>query len=194
MTVSFHKYGEYFPGTGDLRVRPNSVRINIRWAVGGCQFLEDHVILFILFVYLWWDLGIWCVLGCVVGCLWQCGLALAEQLLGSLFTVRICKVWTSWTLLVVQFWLLCLYRNEGSDTVSAQLNISADPKTFGALSRLHRLSLGGRGWGPNGCGQNSIGVGYRISHCPVVMCWERSGRAFIWDQSHRVPQGPSLSW
>lgn len=21
MTVSFHKYGEYFPGTGDLRVR-----------------------------------------------------------------------------------------------------------------------------------------------------------------------------
>ena len=22
MTVSFHKYGEYFPGTGDLRVRP----------------------------------------------------------------------------------------------------------------------------------------------------------------------------
>lgn len=30
MTVSFHKYGEYFPGTGDLRVRPNSVRVNIR--------------------------------------------------------------------------------------------------------------------------------------------------------------------
>ena len=25
MTVSFHKYGEYFPGTGDLRVRLNSV-------------------------------------------------------------------------------------------------------------------------------------------------------------------------
>ena len=24
MTVSFHKYGEYFPGTGDLRVR-NSI-------------------------------------------------------------------------------------------------------------------------------------------------------------------------
>lgn len=23
MTVSFHKYGEYFPGTGDLRVRLN---------------------------------------------------------------------------------------------------------------------------------------------------------------------------
>jgi histone deacetylase 1/2 len=23
MTVSFHKYGEYFPGTGDLRVSPN---------------------------------------------------------------------------------------------------------------------------------------------------------------------------
>jgi len=22
MTVSFHKYGEYFPGTGDLRVSP----------------------------------------------------------------------------------------------------------------------------------------------------------------------------
>ena len=26
MTVSFHKYGEYFPGTGDLRVR-----LNDRW-------------------------------------------------------------------------------------------------------------------------------------------------------------------
>lgn len=23
MTVSFHKYGEYFPGTGELRVRAN---------------------------------------------------------------------------------------------------------------------------------------------------------------------------
>jgi acetoin utilization deacetylase AcuC-like enzyme len=32
MTVSFHKYGEYFPGTGDLRVRLSSVRINIRRA------------------------------------------------------------------------------------------------------------------------------------------------------------------
>lgn len=24
MTVSFHKYGEYFPGTGEVRVRPPS--------------------------------------------------------------------------------------------------------------------------------------------------------------------------
>ena len=28
MTVSFHKYGEYFPGTGDLRVR-HLIRFNI---------------------------------------------------------------------------------------------------------------------------------------------------------------------
>ena len=26
MTVSFHKYGEYFPGTGDLRVRTKAQR------------------------------------------------------------------------------------------------------------------------------------------------------------------------
>ena len=27
MTVSFHKYGEYFPGTGDLRVRDDSITL-----------------------------------------------------------------------------------------------------------------------------------------------------------------------
>ena len=30
MTVSFHKYGEYFPGTGDLRVRtPGRLYLNV---------------------------------------------------------------------------------------------------------------------------------------------------------------------
>ena len=26
MTVSFHKYGEYFPGTGELRVCPSALQ------------------------------------------------------------------------------------------------------------------------------------------------------------------------
>ena len=30
MTVSFHKYGEYFPGTGELRVRLRMVMIEMR--------------------------------------------------------------------------------------------------------------------------------------------------------------------
>lgn len=29
MTVSFHKYGEYFPGTGDLRVRLTKFPLNL---------------------------------------------------------------------------------------------------------------------------------------------------------------------
>lgn len=29
MTVSFHKYGEYFPGTGELRVRPRKLVITL---------------------------------------------------------------------------------------------------------------------------------------------------------------------
>ena len=30
MTVSFHKYGEYFPGTGEVRVSPSILRYAIR--------------------------------------------------------------------------------------------------------------------------------------------------------------------
>lgn len=60
-----------------------------------------------------------------------------------------------------------------------QLGISADPKTFGDLSRLHRLSLGSRGWGHNGDGQCSIGVGYRLSHGLGVVGWETPSRVFL---------------
>jgi len=31
MTVSFHKYGEYFPGTGDLRVGPHPCSFQYRY-------------------------------------------------------------------------------------------------------------------------------------------------------------------
>lgn len=34
MTASFHKYGEYFPGTGDLRVRMEA-RQDLPWEAGG---------------------------------------------------------------------------------------------------------------------------------------------------------------
>ena len=40
MTVSFHKYGEYFPGTGDLRV--SSLVLVIRCTVGGASDVHCH--------------------------------------------------------------------------------------------------------------------------------------------------------
>jgi len=33
MTLSFHKYGEYFPGTGDLRVSIVSSRCHVLWVM-----------------------------------------------------------------------------------------------------------------------------------------------------------------
>lgn len=34
MTVSFHKYGEYFPGTGDLRVRREQKTFGLKIEAG----------------------------------------------------------------------------------------------------------------------------------------------------------------
>ena len=43
MTVSFHKYGEYFPGTGDLRVslRVTSPRFNVVFYFIVCLCVQD---------------------------------------------------------------------------------------------------------------------------------------------------------
>ena len=41
MTVSFHKYGEYFPGTGDLRVR-EIIRFQIGRRQGEFSMMIDN--------------------------------------------------------------------------------------------------------------------------------------------------------
>ena len=41
MTVSFHKYGEYFPGTGDLRVR---IVLLVARIVKNCGLHYDSII------------------------------------------------------------------------------------------------------------------------------------------------------
>ena len=49
MTVSFHKYGEYFPGTGDLRVSaPTSKHISRGWDVTQCGYTVFIVIMNVL--------------------------------------------------------------------------------------------------------------------------------------------------
>ncbi len=47
MTVSFHKYGEYFPGTGDLKVSwvaPGEGQGQVYWLLGSQEDLA-----------IWWE-------------------------------------------------------------------------------------------------------------------------------------------
>lgn len=44
MTVSFHKYGEYFPGTGDLRasVQKSRKRFSVNYFGFGVKFYHSY--------------------------------------------------------------------------------------------------------------------------------------------------------
>jgi len=40
MTASFHRFGEFFPGTGDVRVCPPSVIVDLQADKVGCGYEE----------------------------------------------------------------------------------------------------------------------------------------------------------
>ena len=56
MTVSFHKYGEYFPGTGDLRVRIVSLVARIVENCGYSWLYHSRLFLFRIYTL---SLGYW---------------------------------------------------------------------------------------------------------------------------------------
>ena len=41
MTVSFHKYGEYFPGTGDLKVCEGGEGVRVSICTSVCLFCRE---------------------------------------------------------------------------------------------------------------------------------------------------------